>query len=64
MPGFRHPLRAMLAALSLLGLGVAAHAAPPLAIAAAADLQFALAEAKVAFLRTNPGVQLTITYGS
>ncbi|WP_243302399.1 molybdate ABC transporter substrate-binding protein [Geothrix oryzisoli] len=64
MPGFRRPLRAVLAALWLLGSGAAARSAPPLAIAAAADLQFALTEAKTAFLRTNPGIEVTITYGS
>jgi molybdate transport system substrate-binding protein len=35
-----------------------------LAIAAAADLQFALADLKGAFTKANPGIDVAITYGS
>lgn len=47
-------------------MGTAAIAAPPrpLAIAAAADLQFALAEVKAAFTKGQPGIDVSITYGS
>jgi len=38
--------------------------APRLAIAAAADLQFALVEVKAAFVKVHPGVDVAITYGS
>lgn len=37
---------------------------PRLAIAAAADLQFALVEVKAAFAKAHPGVEVAITYGS
>ncbi|MCE1205635.1 MAG: molybdate ABC transporter substrate-binding protein [Holophagaceae bacterium] len=37
---------------------------PQLAIAAAADLQFALVEVKAAFVNTHPGLDVAITYGS
>jgi molybdate transport system substrate-binding protein len=37
---------------------------PQLAIAAAADLQFALVEVKAAFAKVHPSVEVTITYGS
>ncbi|WP_026852345.1 molybdate ABC transporter substrate-binding protein [Geothrix fermentans] len=65
MPTFRH-LRSALAALCLLGCALPARAeAPaPLAIAAAADLQFALAELKTAFLRTHPAVEVSVTHGA
>ncbi len=41
-------------------------AGPPghLAIAAAADLQFALLEVKDAFVKTHPGAEVSVTYGS
>jgi molybdate transport system substrate-binding protein len=50
--------------LSLLTL--ATMAAPParLAIAAAADLQFALVEVKESFAKANPGLEVAITFGS
>ena len=65
MPSLR-PLRAALGVLLALALGAAAPAAPPrtLAIAAAADLQFALAEVKAAFAQAHPGVEVAITYGA
>jgi len=37
---------------------------PQLAIAAAADLQFALVEVKAAFVKSHPGLDVAITYGS
>ena len=37
---------------------------PSLSIAAAADLQFALTEVKTAFAKTQPGLEVAITYGS
>lgn len=42
------------------------QAIPPrsIAIAAAADLQFALADVKAAFVTTHPDIQVAITYGS
>lgn len=46
--------------LALVGRSEPAH----LAIAAAADLQFALADLKGAFTKANPGVEVAITYGS
>ena len=53
-------------ALCLAFLALAGWGAPPprLAIAAAADLQFALTEAKAAFAKTRPGLEIAITYGS
>lgn len=63
MPDLRHPLRTLLAALWILGAGAAAPP-PTLAIAAAADLQFALGEVKTAFLQAHPGLEVAITYGS
>jgi len=59
-------LRSALGALLALALGATAAAAPPrsLAIAAAADLQFALADVKAAFARANPGIEVAITYGA
>jgi len=49
-----------------LWVGLCAWAAPPrrLAIAAAADLQFALVEVKAAFARVHPEVDVAVTYGS
>ncbi len=46
--------------------GLALWAEPPrcVAIAAAADLQFALVEVKAAFAKARPGVEVAITYGS
>ncbi|HEY3270030.1 MAG TPA: molybdate ABC transporter substrate-binding protein [Geothrix sp.] len=66
MPDLRHQLRATLAALWVLGFGAAGHATvpPSLAIAAAADLQFALAEVKADFAKRRPGLEVAITYGS
>lgn len=43
---------------------VGRSAPPQLAIAAAADLQFALVEVKAAFAKVHPGVDVAITYGS
>jgi molybdate transport system substrate-binding protein len=59
-------LRSLLALLLAFGLETAGWSAPPrpLAIAAAADLQFALVEMKGAFLKTHPDVDVAITYGS
>ncbi|HEY3399451.1 MAG TPA: molybdate ABC transporter substrate-binding protein [Geothrix sp.] len=66
MPDLRLRLRTALAALWFLGLGAAGWSAPPrtLAIAAAADLQFALVEVKAAFAKARPGTEVTVTYGS
>ncbi|MDP1830471.1 MAG: molybdate ABC transporter substrate-binding protein [Geothrix sp.] len=52
--------------LCLALLALACSAAPPrrLAIAAAADLQFALVEVKEGFAKRRPGVEVAITYGS
>ena len=46
------------------GLALWAESPRTLAIAAAADLQFALVEVKDAFARSNPGVEVAVTYGS
>ncbi|WP_243322535.1 molybdate ABC transporter substrate-binding protein [Geothrix sp. SG200] len=67
MTTLRLRLRSVFMALGILGFGNAAHAAappPPLAIAAAADLQFALAEVRTAFMAAHPGQEVAITYGS
>lgn len=52
----------------LLGLGLARPlpAAPPsaVAVAAAADLQFALSDVKAAFVKAHPETAITVTYGS
>lgn len=54
-----------LRALMFFLLAWAGLAAPPrLAIAAASDLQFALAEVKVAFAKVQPGLEVAVTYGS
>lgn len=60
------PLRATLALLLCLGARILGGAAPPraLAIAAAADLQFAMVEMKAAFLQARPDIEVTVTYGS
>ena len=59
-------LRSLLLSLLALSLGGAAWSAPPrtLAIAAAADLQSALVDVKDAFAKTNPGLEVAVTYGS
>ncbi len=58
-------LRTLLVLLAALGLGPLRAAAPrQVTVAAAADLQFALAEVRTAFLRTHPGVAVSISYGS
>lgn len=59
-------LRSLLLLLLALGLGGIGWSAPPrsLAIAAAADLQFALVEVKEAFAAANPGIEVAVTYGS
>lgn len=51
--------------LALL-VALTCSAEPPgrLAIAAAADLQFALTEVKAAFTKAQPGLEVAITYGS
>lgn len=67
MPSLRPLLRTALAALWIAASGgVSRSAAPPasLAIAAAADLQFALAEVKAAFAQAHPGLEVAITYGA
>ena len=66
MRNLRHHLRSALGALLILAQGPAAPAAPPrsLAIAAAADLQFALAEMKAAFTKADPGLEVSVTYGA
>lgn len=58
--------RSLLLPLLALWLGGSIWSAPPrtLAIAAAADLQFALAEVKEAFAKANPDVAVAVTYGS
>ena len=48
----------------LLALASWAGAPHTLTIAAAADLQFALVEVKRAFVKTHPGIEVSITYGS
>ncbi|HJW71902.1 MAG TPA: molybdate ABC transporter substrate-binding protein [Geothrix sp.] len=48
----------------LLALASWAGAPPRLAIAAAADLQFALVEMKAAFAKAHPEIDVAITYGS
>jgi len=66
MSDLRHLLRTALAALWMLAGGGSLWSAPPpaLAIAAAADLQFALADVKAAFAKAHPGLEVAITYGS
>ncbi len=58
--------RSLLLPLLALWLGGNGWCAPPrsLAIAAAADLQFALVEVTEAFAKANPGVTVAVTYGS
>lgn len=62
------PLPLLRSLILIFGLGLAALTAraerPRLAIAAAADLQFALVEVKEAFATAHPGVEVAITYGS
>lgn len=60
------PLRTALLLILCLWAGLPGGAAPPrpLAIAAAADLQFALAEVKAAFAKGQPGIEISVTYGS
>ena len=52
--------------LLVLPLATALGAAPPrrLAVAAAADLQVALAEARTAFARSHPDVEVGLTFGA
>ena len=59
-------LRSLLCPLLALCLGPVGWSAPPrtLAIAAAADLQFALVELKEAFAKDHPGVVVAVTHGS
>ncbi|MCM2249631.1 MAG: molybdate ABC transporter substrate-binding protein [Geothrix sp.] len=66
MPHFRSRLRPALVAALAFGLGAIGLGAPPrtLAIAAAADLQFALGDLKQAFARANPGLDVALTHGS
>ena len=64
LPRLRRRLRSALALLLMLGTGAAGWGAPPLAIAAAADLQFALADLKGAFTKARPDIAVAITYGS
>jgi len=60
------PWRLVTTLLLALYLGAAGWCAPPriIAIAAAADLQFALADLKRAFVQANPGIEVAITHGS
>lgn len=48
----------------LLALACGAASARSLALAAAADLQFAMVEVAAAFEHAHPGLHLTVTYGS
>jgi molybdate transport system substrate-binding protein len=59
-------LRSLFALLLALWLGATGWSAPPrtLAIAAAADLQFALVEMKAAFAKAHPEIEVAVTYGS
>lgn len=59
-------LRILCLPLLAFCFGLTLWAEPPrtLAIAAAADLQFALGEMKGAFLKANPGIEVAVTYGS
>lgn len=52
--------------LLALALAAALGAAPPrrVAVAAAADLQFALAEARAAFAEAQPGIAVALTFGA
>lgn len=58
--------RPLLVLLALAWLGSALRAAPPrrVTVAAAADLQFALAEVDAAFTRAHPDITVSATYGS
>lgn len=59
-------LRSLLLPLLALWLGGTGWCAPPrtLAIAAAADLHFAMVEVKEAFAKANPSIEVAVTYGS
>lgn len=57
-------LRPLLSLLLGLGLATGLRAQGTVAVAAAADLQFALADVKAAFVQAHPGVQVTATFGS
>lgn len=59
-------MRSLLFLLLALWGGTTLRAVPPrsIAIAAAADLQFALPEVKAAFVTAHPGIEVAITYGS
>ena len=47
-----------------LALAVGLRAQGSVSVAAAADLQFALADVKAAFVQAHPGVQVAATFGS
>ena len=57
-------LRSLLSLLLCLGLAAGLQAQGTVAVAAAADLQFALADVKAAFVQSHPGVQVAATFGS
>lgn len=59
-------IRLLLALLAATCLGLPARAAAPrqVSVAAAADLQFALADVKAAFAKAHPGIDVTLAYGS
>jgi len=56
----------LLRPLLVLLLASALGAAPPrkVAVAAASDLQFALAEVKEAFAKAQPGIEVSLTFGA
>lgn len=56
--------RFLLTLLLLLALAAGIRAQGTVTVAAAADLQFALADVKAAFVQAHPGVQVAMTYGS
>ncbi len=58
--------RPLLVLLTMAWLGFTLRARPPqhVTVAAAADLQFALAEVDAAFCRTHPGITVSASYGS
>lgn len=56
--------RALLTLLLGLALAAGLRAQGSVAVAAAADLQFALADVKAAFLQRHPGAQVATTFGA
>jgi molybdate transport system substrate-binding protein len=57
-------LRPLLSLLLGLGLAAGLRAQGSVAVAAAADLQFALADVKAAFVQAHSGMQVDVTFGS